>query len=96
MNALESAFYDFLQKQNAAEASNRIVVVDTSAANTDGLFWNVERFEPASPSGVRLQADPLLGPADCRVESADGASVDATLAARLARLRELVEAGGQP
>ena len=46
MNALESAFYDFLQQQNPSVASNRIVVVDTSQANADGLFWNVERFKP--------------------------------------------------
>lgn len=46
MNALESVFYDFLQKQNAAQASNRIVLVDISSSEEDEEFWNIERFKP--------------------------------------------------
>ena len=46
MNALESVFYDFLQKQNAAQASNRIILVDISSAEEAEEFWNIERFKP--------------------------------------------------
>ena len=46
MNALESVFYDFLQKQNDAQASNRIVLVDISSSEATDQFWNIERFKP--------------------------------------------------
>jgi len=46
MSALESAFYDFLQKQHAATASERIILVDTTAANSNSRFWDIGQFEP--------------------------------------------------
>ena len=46
MSALESAFYDFLQKQHPAVASERIILVDTSSGDDNSLFWDINQFEP--------------------------------------------------
>jgi CHASE2 domain-containing sensor protein/tRNA A-37 threonylcarbamoyl transferase component Bud32 len=46
MSAIESTFYDFLQKQHTAIASERIILVDTSSGDDNSLFWDMNRFEP--------------------------------------------------
>ncbi|MDP7419926.1 MAG: serine/threonine-protein kinase, partial [Gammaproteobacteria bacterium] len=46
MSALESAFYDFLQQQQPAVASNRIILVDTATGNGAGTFWDAGEFGP--------------------------------------------------
>ena len=46
MSVLESAFYDFLQKQHPAVASERIILVDTASGDDNSLFWDINQFEP--------------------------------------------------
>lgn len=46
MSALESTFYDFLQKQQPATASERIILVDTATSDDGSAFWDIGRFEP--------------------------------------------------
>ncbi len=44
MSVLESAFYDFLQKQHPAVASQRIVLVDTTTEDEQNPLWGDGRF----------------------------------------------------
>ena len=47
MSALESAFYDFLQKQHPAIASERIILVDTASGDNKSRFWDdIDQFGP--------------------------------------------------
>jgi len=46
MSALESVFYDFLQSQYPAVASERIILVDTTSGNDNSEFWDIGQFEP--------------------------------------------------
>ncbi len=46
MSALESTFYDFLQKLQPATASERIILVNTATSNNNSEFWDIDRFEP--------------------------------------------------
>ena len=45
MTVLESAFYDFLQKQTPAVASERIILVDTAAGDDHSPLWGDNRFD---------------------------------------------------
>jgi len=46
MSALESVFYDFLQTQYPAVASERIILVDTASGDDNSIFWDTGQFEP--------------------------------------------------
>gem|GEM_PF-554080 len=46
MSALEASFYDFLQKQEPATASKRIILVDTSTGENGSEFWDIKQFKP--------------------------------------------------
>lgn len=46
MSMLEAAFYDFLQRYQVTNPSERIILVDTAPRDDEGAFWDIGQFKP--------------------------------------------------